>query len=61
MDREYIFEVYEDAKGEYRWRLKHRNGNIVADSSEGYKNRADCVNELDRITSAISEGDFDTV
>jgi len=26
------FEVYADAGGQYRWRLLHRNGNILADS-----------------------------
>lgn len=30
------FELYEDRKGEYRWRLVHENGNILADSGEGY-------------------------
>jgi len=30
------FELYEDAAEEYRWRLRHRNGNIIADSGEGY-------------------------
>ena len=30
------FELYEDAAEQYRWRLVHRNGNIIADSSEGY-------------------------
>lgn len=34
--------LYRDDAGEYRWRLLSRNGNIVADSSEGYENRADC-------------------
>ena len=28
------FEVYQDKKGEWRWRLKHANGNILATSSE---------------------------
>lgn len=32
--------VYRDAKGEYRWRAKSRNGRIVADCAEGYKTRA---------------------
>ncbi|MBO9622317.1 MAG: DUF1508 domain-containing protein [Sphingomonas sp.] len=31
------FEVYKDRRGEFRWRLKHSNGNILATSSEGYK------------------------
>ncbi len=30
------FELYEDKAGEYRWRLVHPNGNIIADSGEGY-------------------------
>ena len=45
------FELYEDAAGEYRWRLRHRNGNIVADSGEGYSSRSaaeDAVNGVKR-------------
>lgn len=29
-------EVYQDAKGEWRWRAKAGNGRIVAESGEGY-------------------------
>ena len=28
--------MHEDRKSEYRWRLRHRNGNVVADGGEGY-------------------------
>ncbi len=34
------FIIYKDGKGEWRWRLKARNGRIVADSGEGYKRKA---------------------
>jgi len=34
------FEVYEDKAGEFRWRLVHRNGNILADSGEGYSSKS---------------------
>ncbi|QSW97790.1 amphi-Trp domain-containing protein [Haloterrigena alkaliphila] len=34
------FEVYEDRAEEWRWRLVHWNGNIVADSGEGYTSRS---------------------
>lgn len=37
------YEVYKDKQGEFRWRLKHSNGNILAKSSEGYKAKADCM------------------
>jgi uncharacterized protein YegP (UPF0339 family) len=33
------FEIYEDRAGEYRWRLRHRNGNVLADSGQGYSDR----------------------
>jgi uncharacterized protein YegP (UPF0339 family) len=36
------FELYRDAAGEWRWRLRATNGNVVADSAEGYGRREDC-------------------
>jgi uncharacterized protein len=33
------FYIYKDRSGEYRWRLKSRNGEVVA-SGESYKTRA---------------------
>jgi uncharacterized protein YegP (UPF0339 family) len=33
------FHIYRDSKREYRWRLKAKNGKILADSGEGYKSR----------------------
>ena len=33
------FEVYRDRADEWRWRLVHRNGNIIATSGEGYTSR----------------------
>ena len=40
------FEVFKDAKGEFRWRLKATNSKIIADSGEGYKAKADCLNGI---------------
>ena len=37
-------EVYKDKAGEWRWRVKAANGQIIASAHEGYKNRQDCVN-----------------
>ena len=33
------FELYRDGKGEHRWRLVHDNGNVIADSGEGYRSK----------------------
>jgi uncharacterized protein YegP (UPF0339 family) len=35
------FQIYKDQAGEWRWRLVHRNGKIMADSGEGYANEGD--------------------
>ena len=40
------FEVYTDKAGEYRFRLKARNGEIIA-ASEGYKAKASCLNGIE--------------
>ena len=42
------FEVYRDKAGEYRFRLKARNGEIIA-VGEGYKSKAGCMNGIDSI------------
>lgn len=47
-------EVYRDAKGEWRWRLRHRNGNVMADSAEGYKRRSRCVNAFASVQRACA-------
>lgn len=39
------FEMYNDKAGEFRFRLKAKNGRIVA-VSEGYKTKANCLNGI---------------
>jgi|TARA_B100000315_G_C14136254_1_gene389284 hypothetical protein len=39
------FEVFFDVKGEYRFRLKAPNGEIIA-ASEGYTNKSGCLNGI---------------
>ncbi len=42
------FEVYQDKAGEYRFRLKARNGEIIA-VSEGYKSKPSCMNGIESV------------
>ena len=42
------FEVYVHKAGEFRFRLKARNGAIIA-TGEGYKAKASCLNGIDSI------------
>lgn len=46
------FEVYKDRKGEFRWRLKHQNGNILATASEGYKAKADAMRCIENVKAS---------
>jgi uncharacterized protein YegP (UPF0339 family) len=43
------FILYKDNKGEFRWRLRHENGNIIADSGEGYVNKDDALNGIQSV------------
>ena len=45
------FELYIDKASEWRWRLWHRNGNIIADSGQGYSNKSDALNGIDLVKS----------
>ncbi|MDZ4726583.1 MAG: YegP family protein [Leptospira sp.] len=42
------FEVYKDKKGEFRFRLKAGNGEVIA-SSEGYTTKKSCLNGIESI------------
>lgn len=43
------FELYKDRAGEYRWRLRHENGQIIADSGEGYTTKAGAMNGIESV------------
>ncbi|WP_458185132.1 HVO_2922 family protein [Haladaptatus sp. NG-WS-4] len=43
------FEVYEDGSGEWRWRLVHRNGNVIADGGEGYSSKRAAKNGIESV------------
>ncbi len=42
------FEVYTDKAGEFRFRLKAKNGQIIA-VSEGYKAKKSCLNGIESV------------
>ncbi len=50
------FEVYQDKAGEYRFRLKARNGEIIA-TSEGYKAKASCENGIESVKKNAPEAE----
>lgn len=42
------FEVYQDKAGEFRFRLKATNGQVIA-TGEGYKAKASCLNGVESV------------
>ena len=46
------FEVYKDKAGEYRFRLKAPNGEIIA-VGEGYKTKRACMNGIQSIKKNV--------
>ncbi len=43
------FELYIDTSDEYRWRLVHQNGQIIADSAEGYSSKSNAINGIQSV------------
>ncbi len=51
------FEMYVDKAGEYRFRLKATNGQVIA-TSEGYKAEASCVNGIESVKKNAVEAEI---
>ncbi len=50
------FEMYTDKAGEFRFRLKATNGQIIA-TSEGYKAKASCLNGITSVQKNAPEAE----
>jgi uncharacterized protein YegP (UPF0339 family) len=53
------FEVYADAKDEFRWRLLDGDGKNVANSGQGYSKKADCTKMVENFKNDISRYTFE--
>lgn len=52
------FELYEDKAGQFRFRLKARNGEIIA-TSEGYTAKASCLNGIESVIKNAPEAEVE--
>lgn len=50
------FEMYQDKAGEYRFRLKAKNGEVIA-TSEGYSSKAGCENGIASVKKNAPEAE----
>ena len=53
------FELYKDKSGEFRFRLKAGNGEVIATSSESYKTKASALNGIDSIKRNAVDANID--
>lgn len=53
------FEVYQDNAGEYRFRLKAKNGQVIA-TGEGYVNKANCMNGVESVKKNSQDAEIVT-
>ncbi len=52
------FEVYQDKRGEYRFRLKAGNGQVIA-TGEGYTTKKACMNGIESIRKNAPDAKLD--
>ncbi len=52
------FELYKSASGEYRFRLKATNGQIIA-TGEGYKTKASALNGIESVRKNAQTAEVD--
>ena len=46
-------QIYKDKRGEWRWRIKTKNGRVIADSAEGYKRKSGAARAAYRLCDAF--------
>ncbi|MBQ2866938.1 MAG: YegP family protein [Firmicutes bacterium] len=51
------FEMYVDKAGEYRFRLKATNGQVIA-TGEGYKAKASCLNGIESVKNNAPDAEI---
>ena len=49
------FEIYQDKSGEWRWRLRASNGQLVANGGEGFSSKASVIRSLESVRKNVAE------
>jgi uncharacterized protein len=53
------FQIYADAAGKYRWRLKDRDGEKVASSGDSYASRLDAKHAAQLVKGTAPDADIE--
>ncbi len=52
-----IIEIYPDSQDEWRWRMRAKNGRIVASGGEGFSRKQSCERSIVRVIQAMSHAE----
>jgi uncharacterized protein YegP (UPF0339 family) len=55
------FEVYKDRGGEYRWRLRTQNKNVIASSGQGYASKQACLDGIESVKKNAADAAVEQV
>lgn len=55
------FEVYADAGGNYRWRLKSSNGQVTASSGEAFSSKSSAVRAAEAVKASVATAEVKEV
>ncbi|WP_435158115.1 HVO_2922 family protein [Haladaptatus sp. DFWS20] len=61
MSSKATFEIFHDKAGEWRWRLVASNGNIIADSGEGYQAKQGAKRGIESVKKNAGRADIRVV
>ena len=53
------FQIYTDSAGEWRWRFRADNNEIIAVSSEGYVRKSSCQHSIDLVKQGAADADVE--
>jgi uncharacterized protein YegP (UPF0339 family) len=49
------FEIYRDAAGEWRWHLRAKNGQLLANGGEGFASKGTVLRAIKAVRNAIDK------
>lgn len=55
------FEIYADASGKYRWRLRSSNGQVTATAGAAFSSKASATRAAEAVKSAAATADVKDV
>jgi uncharacterized protein len=49
----YTFEIFKDAQGQHRWRLKNKESRVIASPGQGYSSKKYCEESVDKFKANL--------